>query len=210
MRGRIWLFALLVLPLSWSLASADIRPWTGPNPKPPPAQSKDVSMIVELDSNAKEARLIVPRSIVLRRAGLDADDGTRLAEGSAPSGKNIIVAGVALGLAIACGGIWLVRKNRLSSTGLGLFLVLAAGLVGAAVVWANAAPPPFKPPAPQPATNLAKLFEGKIKVETPAEGDTIKLIVNDEMLQKLVKENPKVGSPLPNSSAPTPKPTKPE
>src|SRR5262249_28676266 len=97
MLGRIWLIAVLVLPLSWSLASADIRPSTAPNPKPPPAQSKDVSMIVELDSNAKEARLIVPRSIVLRRAGLDADDGTRLAEGTAPTGKHIIISGLALG-----------------------------------------------------------------------------------------------------------------
>jgi hypothetical protein len=209
MRTRILLLAALLL-LSGTNAFADIppkpRPIPPPNPNPAPVQSKEANLIVEVDPNAKEARLIIPRSIVIRKAGLDADDGTRLAEADGPNSRHIIIAGIALSFAACGSGIWLVRKNRLSSMGLVLFLVVGAGLVVGAMAWANArAPsPPPPPPAPQPAANLLKIFDGKIKVETPAEGDTIRFIVNEDMLARIVKENLKREAPLVNPAAPTP------
>jgi hypothetical protein len=194
MRIRIFLVTALLLVLSWTNAFADIppkpRPIPPPNPNPVPLQTKDANMVVEVDPSAKEPRLIIPRSLLTRRAGLDADDDTRLTEGDAPSKNHLIIAGAGLACAMCCGGFWLVRRNRLNSMGLVLFLVMGAGLVGAAIVLANAPPPVPKPVPPAPAAKLAKLFDGKVKVETPAEGDTIRLIANQEMLEKIVKETP--------------------
>jgi hypothetical protein len=212
MQTRVLLIAAFVLPWTWTIASADIapkpRPTPPPNPNPAPVQSKEVNMVVEVDPNAKEARLIVPRSLVVRRAGLDADDGTRLADAESPTSHHIMIAGIALSLAACGGGFWLVRKNRLNSTGLVLFLVIGAGLVIGAMALANARAPSPPPPPPQPPGNLLKLFDGKIKVETPAEGDSIRLIVNEEMLAKIVKENLKREAPPANPTT-RPAPTQP-
>ena len=215
MQVRILLVTALLLVLSSTYAFADIppkpRPIPPPNPNPAPVVSKEANMVVELDPNAKEARLIVPRSLVIRRAGLDADDGTRLADADGPTSRHIIIAGIALSLAACGGGFWLVRKNRLSSTGLVLFLVVGAGLMIGAIAWANARAPSPPPPAPQPVANLIKILDGKIKVETPAEGDTIRLIVNEDMLAKIVKENlQREAPPAKPTTRPAPAQPKPE
>ena len=216
MRAQLLIWAVVLLPLSSTNAFADIAPKPRPTPNPNPApvapvQSKETNMIVELDPNAKEARLIVPRSLVTRRAGLDADDGTRLAGADGLNSRHIVIAGVALSLAACGGGFWLVRKNRINNTGLVLFLAIGAGLVIGAMALANARAPSPPPPAPQPAANLMKIFDGKIKVETPAEDDTIRLIVNEDMLAKMVKENLKREVPPANpTTRPAPTQPKPE
>jgi hypothetical protein len=199
MRGRFWFLAILLLSLATLPAWADIPP----NPRgrpvdPPPPAAKDAKMIVELDPNAKEARLIVPRSVSLRRGALDTNDDTRVTEAEPAGHNHIVIAGLALALSLACGGLWLVRKNRLNSTGLALLLVVVAGVAGSAIVLANAPPPTSPrplPPQPAPVANLVKLFDGKIKIETPAEGDTIKLVVPPDMLAGMAKEGLKANTP---------------
>jgi len=216
MRGRIWLLALLLLPLGWLPARADIPPRPRPNPPAPvpipaPAPSKEVNVVVELDPNAKEPRLIVPRSIVTKRGALDTADDTRLTDADSPSQRHIIIAGIALALAVACGGLWLVRKNRLNGTGLVLLLAMIAGMAGGAIALANPPPPPTPPkPVPPPAVNLVKLYDGKVKVETPAEGDAIKLIISPEMLAGMAKEGLKVNQPANPPPFPNNKPAVPE
>ncbi|HLW68845.1 MAG TPA: hypothetical protein VKS79_26270 [Gemmataceae bacterium] len=203
MRMRAFYMAALLLPLSWTVAYADIapkpRPTPAPIPNPAPVQSKDANLIVQVDPNAKEARLIVPRSLLNRRAGLDVDDGTRLTEADGRSNRHVIIAGVALALAMSCGGLWLVRRNRLNNSGLMVCLAVSAGLIVGTVALANARAPSPAPPPPQPApvANLAKLFDGKIRVETPADGDSIRLVVNQEMLDKIVKGAPTAPQPKP-------------
>ena len=165
--------SLLALGLLLPEARADLLPGRGVRPpvRPigPPAGNPfvqpgggrptpiKVKLVVRVDEKSKLPVLQVPLNLAMgQQAGpgvqtpppAGADAGPRL-------GIPTIVAGLALTLAFASGGLWLVRRG--SGRALAILLVLSLFAAGAAV-WANGAPRPFpRPPAPQPRPVLPEL-----------------------------------------------------
>ena len=122
---------------------------------------------------------------------------------------NVIIAGSALAVSLALGGLWFVRgRKKPGSTAL-LMVIALAGVVGVASVAsadlslpkAKPNPPPNPPPVPAKPVVPAgiPLADAKIKIEVVEEGDTIVLVVKKEHLTKVLdaaakdapKEQPK-------------------
>jgi hypothetical protein len=129
-------------------AFADIaRPDKTPKNTPKP-KGIDTSMTIRLDRDAKEARLLIPRSQLKKlRAELDQmdDDSDNTAAVTNGIGRTqTIVSGLFLSLALVFGGMWFVRSGKAATkTGKSLVvLAILAGLGSAATfVYANAGPP---------------------------------------------------------------------
>src|SRR4051794_18882562 len=110
---KIVLVSSLITILS-VVAFADIA-------KPTPVKQKsaiNTTLRISLDRDAKEARLIIPKSQIQQlRAHLDALDGsnsTAAITGITNSQIQTIFAGVFLSLAIVFAGIWLARSRKLT------------------------------------------------------------------------------------------------
>jgi hypothetical protein len=137
--------ALAILALT-SLALADVPP-IPPTPKPAPDEGPHLSIIV--DPAAKTSSVTLP-SAAAGKAAAATDQGT-----SAFARAQTIIIGGALTLAIALGGLWLIRgrgRGR-AATGTAALIILGAGVMGTAVTAALAdigpGPRP-RPPAPGP------------------------------------------------------------
>ena len=178
----------LVMFLALTVA-ADI-----PKPTKSPKQSASINSIlrISLKSDAKEARLIIPKSQLLElRAALDQiedpNNTAALVSSGGFSRTQTIISGMFLSLAIVFGGIWFARSGKLSSRSSNA-LVIVAVLTGlgsvAAAVYGNAGPPPEARSITgkmfTPAVHLYGFGSGQIKVETTDEDrNDIQLIVPD-------------------------------
>jgi len=169
-------------------AMADIaRPDPTKSPKPPKqAKSIDTEMYIRLDADAKDARLIIPKSQIkqLRAAIDDMGDGTTAAVTSGGTSRlSTIVSGSFISLALVFGGIWFVRSGN-ASTGVGKGAVVALVVLGiasaASYVYANAGPPPEARSITgkmfTPAIHYYNTGWGRIKLET-GDDDKVTLIV---------------------------------
>ena len=146
---RIICATALVILIS-AAAFADIaRPGKTPGRVERPKKSIETSMIIRLDRDATEAKLILPRSQIKQlRAALDDldqdDDSTTAATVGGFSRTQTIVSGMFLSLAFVFGGMWFVRSGR-SATKTGKALVILAAIAGigsaATFIYANAGPP---------------------------------------------------------------------
>ncbi len=145
------IICLMTLVLLASMtAFADIaRPEKTPKPKA--AKSIETGMNIRLDPDAKEARLIIPKSQIKQlRAELEKlDDGTDNTAAVTTSGSfsrtQTIVSGAFLSLALVFGGMWFVRSGKAATkTGKTLVILAILASVGSAAtfVYANAGPPP--------------------------------------------------------------------
>lgn len=172
--------------LGWTVGSlrADLAP-------PKPVVGKPAPFVIEVDEKAKEPRLIVPEDLI---PGLRADvglenEGRRAGIGDLPG--RTLVAGLALALAVAFGGLWVVRSRFQPGSRYlaGAVVALVALGAGTALVLANAAPPP---PPPRPGqVELPVAFRGKVVLEKHARGNSIRLIVNSDTLKKMTEEKAK-------------------
>jgi hypothetical protein len=190
---------VIVLLLTFATAAfADIaRPEKSPKSGKKPA-AVDTYLSIGLDRDAKEARLIIPRSqLKTLRAELDAiDNGTDTAaavgSGGGISGMQTIVSGVFISLAIVFAGIWFARSGRLTpkAAAAGSFIFLFAGL--AAIVYGNAGPPAEARSITgkmfAPAMHIYKFGGGKIKLEISDTHDQVQLIVPDPQEPKPAAE----------------------
>ncbi|MGE3468573.1 MAG: hypothetical protein AB7J13_16750 [Pyrinomonadaceae bacterium] len=175
MRKALLLSAAIML--TTIAAFADIaRPGKAPNRVEKPAAGLDGNLLIRLDRNATEAKLIIPRSQIPQlRAELERLDGNSnvaaFSEGSF-SRTQTIISGIFLSLAIAFGGMWFMRSNA-PPAGKVIAVVAAFGVIGtaASIAYANVGPPP----SARKITSLLfdkKIFTpygfatGKIKVET--------------------------------------------
>jgi len=141
----------LVAILAFStLALADIaRPQPDKTPKPKAEKLVDASMEIRLDGEAKEAKLLIPRSqLKSLRAAIDdldnGDDNTAAVTATGFSRTQTIMTGLFMSLAIVFGGIWFARSGKMSSTGVKaavLTLSISAIATTATFVYANAGPP---------------------------------------------------------------------
>lgn len=185
------LFATVFVMLFSLVALADIPRPSTPKPGPTPKQKKaiDTWLSIRLDREAKEARLIIPKSQVKQlRAELDELDGgadnTAAARGF--TGTQTVFGGMFLTLAFVFGGVWLARSGKMATKngrafGIGAFLFLGGAF--ATVVFANIGPPlearSISGKLFAPGVHTYKQASGNIKLETAAEGDHVELIVPD-------------------------------
>jgi hypothetical protein len=190
---KIWLSALVVLA-SVSSVWADVGP---KRPLPPPQPDASVPFVIETTNNVGPAKLIIPKKFVgAMKASLDhqekdtavASNGSRVAT---------ILAGIFLTLSVAFTGLWVIRQrsvfgNRAVAIMIASLLVMG---IGAAIVLANAPPPPL--PAAKAADN-----SDKVVIEVVEQGDAVKLIVSKGRLARL---GAGVGVPVP-LPAPVPQP----
>lgn len=152
-----------------------------------PGKKKSINteLSISLDSRAKEARLIIPRSQLkqLRAEIEQLEDGSTTAAGGTFTGTQTIVSGVLLSLAFLFAGMWFARSGSESSKSVAVAaLLLTIGSV-ANLVYANAGPPP------EARSITGKMFSsdvhmykqgwGKIKLEVSDTIDNPELIVPD-------------------------------
>ena len=161
---------------------------TSHTPKPPPGIS--TSMQIRLDADAKEARLIIPKSQIKQlRAELEQMDDDTNNTAAATGGftrTQTMVSGAFLSLAFVFGGIWFMRSGRVTSRSGRSFVVIAtvSGLVSAAtLVYANAGPPPeartINGKMFSQSVHLYKFGSGRIHLETGNQAE-VTLIVPDD------------------------------
>lgn len=186
MKKIIYLAAILMLGSITSLADVpDPSKYPKRTPKPKPGVVTNMS--IRLDSNATEAKLIIPKAQLKQlRAELDEpDDADNNTATAGVSRTQTIVSGVLLSMAFAFGGIWFVRSRKAMAPGKN-FVVLAAlaGIASAAtLVYANVGPPP------EARTISSKMFSetmhrykggwGRVTIESSTDADQIEFIVPD-------------------------------
>ena len=185
MKKIFWIVAT-ALVLSTAVF-ADIAKPTTTKGKP----AIETTLDIRLDANAKEARLIIPRSHIKQlRAELESiDDGSdNTAAASSDAGISrvqTIMSGLFLSLAFVIGGVWFVRSGRATGkTGKGAVALIGVSFVATAAtfVFANAGPPSEARSITgkmfTPAVHMYGFGWGKIKLEVSDEDkDRVVLIV---------------------------------
>jgi hypothetical protein len=150
--------------------SSPARADKAPPPDPAPAAQK-VKLVVVVDANAKEPRLVIPRS--LANPPKKADAGLSL-----PT----VVAGVALTLGIVSAGFWFIRRGPGRSIAAGV-VVLALFALGVSALYADVGVP-----RPRPVKLPADVqLQEDVLVEFTDKGDTIRLVVNNATPIKVEK-----------------------
>lgn len=161
-------------------------------PEKTPVANKAIDgfLQISLKRDAKEARLIIPKSQVRElRAALDELDQ----DGSPTSVNTIvfsrtqtIVSGTFLSLALVFGGMWFVRSGKAATTTGKTFVVLAvtAGICSAATfAFANISPPQETRSIDgqmfSQAVHRYKQGSGRIKIEVSDTARSVELIVPD-------------------------------
>lgn len=167
------------------VAFADVRLPDAPKPK----QSKSIStdIFISIDKNAKEARLVIPKSQLKQlRAELEQLDDAEATASSNFSKTQTVVSGLFLSLAFVFGGVWLARSRKSDGkTSQALVIGASLFLTGAlaTISFANIAPPlevrSITGKIFSESVNRYKRASGRIKVETSDENSGIELIVPD-------------------------------
>lgn len=146
------------------------------------------SMIISPDEKAKEARLLIPRDLLRQlQAGLDGNDAQSSAAAtsglSGLSGAQTVMAGIFLSLALAFGGIHLLRSrqqtDKLTRAALGVAILALCG-ASASLVYGNAGPPPVA----RSLTSKILIQDlqwwgayGQVKVEIVEDSDQVRLVL---------------------------------
>lgn len=185
------ILATLLFVAAFSASSfADIaRPESSPKAKP--SKSIDTYLRIRLDKDAKEAKLVIPKSQVKElRAQLDAiENGDEDVAATVGSDRRLstIVSGAFLSAAFIFAGIWFVRSGRLNTKGgkaaaAGIVLLASGAFVS--IAYANVGPPP------EARTITGKMFSnsmhrykfggGKIKLEVSDTETEPRLVVPDD------------------------------
>jgi hypothetical protein len=164
-------------------------------PKPEeqvPKEKKELErLVIRVDADAKEAKLIIPTSI-LRSLQSDSDKSSFVSPRNVIDGQPIlgrigtIVGGMLLALSILFGGLWLMRNRKMSANNLAAIFVIVSlsGIGTTSLVFANSAPPPEEARSLtgkifSKAVHSHKFASGELRVETSDKGDSILLIVPD-------------------------------
>lgn len=177
-----WIVSLLVLMSLASFAFADI-----PKPDKPTKGSKslDTILYIKIDGQAKDAKLIIPRSQIQQlRAELDAVDGGNNATAAITfTSIQTIISGVLLSLAFLFGGLWLARSGRKHTKAVAAaVVVLTVGSI-ATFVYGNIGPPSEARSITgkmfTQAVHMYKQGSGKIKLEVSDDARTPELVVPD-------------------------------
>lgn len=161
-----------------------------PEKTPVANKSIDGFLQISLKRDAKEARLIIPKSQFRElRAALDEvdnDDGKAAVTTTPYTRTQTVVGGTFLSLALVFGGMWFVRSGKAATTTGKTLVVLTvtAGICSAATfAFANIGPPQ------EARTINGKMFSqavqqykqgsGRIKIEVSGTARSVELIVPD-------------------------------
>jgi hypothetical protein len=189
MKRTVFAFALAA-----ALATVALADIPKPQKPPKPKASIDSLLHISLKSDAKEARLIIPKSQLAQlRAQLDqiggAEDTAAAAITEPGAGGRVptIVGGLFLSLAIVFGGIWFARSGKLSlRTNSAIVVLIIFTAIGSAAtfVYGNAGPPPEARSITgrmfTQAVHMYGFGSGQIKLETSDDPDQpLELIVPD-------------------------------
>lgn len=199
---QIVVFAVFGIGLGWcGQARADLAP-------PLPPNKEAVTVKIEVDNNAKGPVLVVPNGVFTQprvrplppksapkdgdKSSIEPDNGDAVAgepEQSQPRNQ-MLIAGVAVALSLAFGGLWFIRKGTSGSIR-GLTLLVAAGatLAVGALVYANVPPPKTfeRPPVGKNPPAYPIALESKVKVEFVFGQEPVRLILDKESFEKLKK-----------------------
>ncbi len=189
---RIICMTILILLASMA-AFADIaRPEPAKTPKQKPSKSIETGMNIRLDPDAKEARLIIPKSQIkqlraeLEKLDDDSDNTAAVATPGSFSRTQTIVSGTFLSLALVFGGMWFVRSGK-AATKTGKTLVILAVLAGvgsaATIIYANAGPPP------EARSITGKMFSQAVHIYRAGWG-TVRLEAGDKTQIELIVPDP--------------------
>ena len=190
------IFLAAAMLMASTAASANIANPDLPNSK----KAIGTTLVIQLDRNAKDARLIIPRSQIKQlRAELESLDAgsentaAAISAESGFSGTQTIMSGLFISLATVFGGIWFVRSKRVSNIrGQATAAVAAVFAIGGFVMMAygNAGPPA------EARTITGKMFSqavhlygfgsGKIKLEVSDKERTPVLIVPNQKAETAV------------------------
>jgi len=181
------LFSSIALIVSLALvAFADVR--LPDTPKPQRMTSINTQLHISIDKNAKEARLVIPKSQLKQlRAELEQLDEPEATAALNFSKTQTVVSGFFLSLAFVFGGVWLARSRSKGEAKTSKALIIGAGLflTGAltTISFANIAPPlearSINSKIFSESVHRYKQASGRIKLETSDENDRIELIVPD-------------------------------
>ena len=185
---KSWLkpFAVVALAVAAALpALANIAPASpGVRGEFKPRKSVAARMQLRPDAKAKEAKLIIPRAVLLQlRADVEGGGESDAAGAVAPGGFNLTptqtaFAGLCLSLSLVFGGVWFVNSRaagrRTARVAASLAVVALAGAAAGAVVYANAGPPAYARSLNSkilvPETTYYGGPYGEVKVEITEEG----------------------------------------
>jgi len=153
------------------------------------SKSLDTSLSIRIDKNAREAKLIIPRTQLRQlRAELEqldtgADDNN-VASTSTLSRTQTIVSGFLLSLAFVFGGMWFVGSGSQHSKAVAAIAVMFAFGSIANLVYGNAGPPPearsINGKMFSQGVHMYKQGWGKIKLEASDKVQNPELIVPDK------------------------------
>jgi len=180
MSKRFW--TLLAASLCAAAAcSADVRP---PDSRPRPARRVPAPSAVSLQviplGKGQGTRIELPRQ-VLQELGAGAVQA-QPSSGSTPLGAGTVIAGLALSLALALGGLWLARRRPRLAPVVTAGLLLAAGGAGLLAGRSQANVPPPVRPEPKPGPGQLNLNAQVVLVEG---GDSVRLFIAPERLAGL-------------------------
>lgn len=190
--------ALVAMLVCSGLSYADIaRPDSSPHhtPKAPPETLVEATLDIRLDGDAKEAKLLIPRSQLKQlRAELDRldNDDTAASTGTNTwSRTQTAVSGTFLSLAIVFGGLWFARSGKASSKGVKTAVIaISVGAVAAAAsfAYANAGPPA------EARSITGKMFSQAVHIYGFGWGK-VKLGLTDDDRIRLIVPNPNDDKP---------------
>lgn len=184
---KIFLSGLVLL----SVASVTLANIANPDLPAKRGKSIDTSLTINIDSKAKEARLIIPRSQLKQlRAdleSLDGEDDTNPQVAGTIGTVQTIVSGTLISLAFIFGGLWFVRSGskKNSKAVVATAVLLTLGSI-ATLVYGNAGPPP------EARSITGKMFTQSVHMYKGGWGE-IKLEVSDTARnpQLIVPDTPK-------------------
>jgi opacity protein-like surface antigen len=185
MKRRVNYLALAALLLATAASAfADVRVPDKEKNRPPKAQPFTALMMIDPNTKSTEARLLIPREVLQQmRAGLDGEDSRAAALAFFnTSGAQTVMAGLFLSLALAFGGVWLVRSRGQKRLGPAALCVAALALCGAAATaaYANAGPPSVARSLTSkiliPDAKWYGVY-GQVKVEVVDDDNQIKLVL---------------------------------
>lgn len=188
---RLWFAILLLIVISATVLADVARPDQRRSKSVKKPVTVDTTMTIKIEREAKEARLIIPRSQLKQlRAQLESiDDGSDDNAAVISQGEfgrlQTIFGGFFLSLAFVFGGIWFSRSRRLprplGRIALGAMIVFA-GTAVTAIVYGNAGPPPEARSITgkmfSQAMHIYKFGSGRIKLEV-SDDDYITMVVPD-------------------------------
>lgn len=177
---------ILIMLIASTICLADLVRPERPKPNTKPT-AIDTQLSIELDKNAKEARLIIPRNQLKQlRAELDVIDTGGDANASAISFTHLqtILGGTLLSLGFVFAGFAFVKRGRFRLNGgktAATIAILFVGLALASIAIGNIGPPSDARSITGKmfarAVHLYGFGSGKIKLEVSDEAKNPKLIV---------------------------------